>query len=174
MKRIIITFLSLIAPSYFLTATTAQKVKVENTASIRKSLATAKSVHIYEGLPHQMVEAEQLQQELKRADITKIGDFPFYTPKVTASPTMSAELKKVLASAEHFFEFSGEKRCGGFHPDYAITWSKDQEEHAVLICYGCHEALFITDQQTYRYDLHPDALSKLKSSLASFHSKRPE
>jgi hypothetical protein len=41
-----------------------------------QSLASAETVEIFEGLPHQMFEGDLMKNEEKRTDITRIARFP--------------------------------------------------------------------------------------------------
>lgn len=149
----------------------SKKVPVDATAKIRTSLAGAQEVFVYEGLPHQMIERELLKKEKQRDDTTVIGGFPFYTPKVLAKKDVTQKLRDVLASAESYEEFSGEKRCGGFHPDYAVHWVEGESKYSILICYGCGEALIVSAKKSYRYDLKKE--KELRELLKPFASKRP-
>ena len=152
---------------------TEKVVPVSAADALRTSLAGAEPVYVYEGLPHQSSEADLLRQERKRDDVTKIGDFPFYVPKFQAAEGTSASLKKLLTVPGSYREFGGLKLCGGFHPDYAIAWKADDSEHAILLCFGCHEALFVSGEQRLRYDLNRDPLESLRKLLARFEKKRP-
>ncbi len=35
-----------------------------------------------------------------------------------------------------------ETTCDGFHPDYALVWSKDGRQRVLQVCHGCHEWKF--------------------------------
>lgn len=172
MKIFTATLLTLAATLTIALFITTKKVDLDASANIRNSLKSSDNIHVYEGLPHQTFEAAQLKEETKRTDTTEIGKFPFYTPKQTPPEEAAHLLREVLVSANSLLKFSGEKRCGGFHPDYAVAWTVDDVEYAALICYGCHEVLFVGGRDTYRYDLKDDALRRLKKLLAPFAKKR--
>jgi|GEM_PF-3584277 len=152
-------------------AITTTKADIDSTAKIRESLGKAHKIFVYEGLPHQMFEADLLKAEKKLEDTLKIGGFPFYAPKVVAPDKIAKTLRELAASPESYAVFSGEKRCGGFHPDYAATWFDSGKEHSILFCYGCVEALIVDGKKTYRYDF--TRIADLRKLLAPFKSKRP-
>ena len=156
-----------------LSAEQAAPATVEASGKIRKALAEATTVSVYEGLPHQMFERDLLASESKRDDTEKIGSYRFYTPAVAAAnPGM---LKRILSSSETVQIFGGEKACGGFHPDYAVQWADgDGSRFFALICFGCHEIIYSDGKNQYRYDFENEPFEKLKKELAPYAKKRPE
>ena len=86
---------------------TEKAVPVSEADTLRASLATAETLYVYEGLPHQSSEADLLRQEQARNDVTKIGDFPFYVPKFQAAKGRSASLKKLLTAPGRHREWGG-------------------------------------------------------------------
>ncbi|MFD2160759.1 hypothetical protein ACFSW8_17775, partial [Rubritalea tangerina] len=139
---------------------------------LQKSLASSEELHIYEGLPHQAFEKSLLKSELKRKDKTFIGSYPFYTPKVKVEDDTKKLLRRILGS-QSILRPHSDKLCGGFHPDYAISWHTEDEDYAALICFGCREIKFVTPSKTLHYDLTQKSLDSLKQLLKPFHSKRP-
>ena len=142
-------------------------------SKIRQAIAGATTVTIYEGLPHQMFEHDLLAAESKRKDTEKIGAFRFYTPAIAAvAPEV---LKRILSSSDTIQVFSGEKRCGGFHPDYTVQWtSEDGSRFFAQICFGCHEIIYSDGKNEYRYDFENKPFEKLKKELALYAKKRPK
>ena len=69
-----------------------------------------------------------------------------------ASDKTAHALKEVAGSPKSYAVFSGKKRCGGFHPDYAVVWSESDNTYSILFCYGCAEALIVNRKATYRYN----------------------
>lgn len=55
--------------------------------SAPRSLKSATTVTVHEGLPHQFREPDRLEQEKQRPDIVTIGGFHFYTASVAAIAT---------------------------------------------------------------------------------------
>jgi hypothetical protein len=145
----------------------------EASSKIRRAIAEATIVNVYEGLPHQMFEYDLLAAESKRKDTEKIGSYRFYIPAVAAAnPEV---LKRVLSSSDTIQVFGGEKACGGFHPDYTVQWtSEDGSRFFAQICFGCHEIIYSDGKNEYRYDMMDESLEKLKKELKPYAKKRPK
>lgn len=156
-----------------LSAEEAVPAALESSAEIRATLAGASLIRVYEGLPHQSFERDLLAKESQRKDTKVIGSFRFYTPAVEAKNLVG--LRTLLSSSEAIQVFRGEKRCGGFHPDYAIEWLDGAgNRYDAQICFGCHEVIYRDGKNEYRYDLKRGSLEKLKKELAGYAKKRPK
>ncbi len=118
--RSILLLASVLIVSVCIFYKSANPASAEASSKIRKALeeAEASMVTVHEGLPHQMFESDLLDAESKRKDTEKIGSFRFYTPAVAA--TSPDVLKHLLSSSDSIQVFVGEKKCGGFHPDYTV------------------------------------------------------
>ncbi len=148
---------------------------VTSSESIRESLFDAADLEIFEGLPHQLLERELLAHELEGNATIEIKGFPFYMPPSDLSAVDGKELMEALSDPSHYsrqrlLEF---KKCGGFHPDYAIVWNDDLGKNYVLICLGCHEIEFSNELDSYRYDISGDLYSRLSSLLSVHDVRRP-
>jgi hypothetical protein len=177
LQRSIQSLLAIVIAALVLPACVASRpigtpVPVASAESIRAGIRSANSLMVYEGLPHQAKEPELLEQELKRRDVTRIADYPFYTPGAPAKDR--AALQRILGNANHFSTYTGPKTCGGFHPDYAITWRDRGSSYHVLICFGCGEVLISDGQQQLPYDIKRPAWAELRALLAEHSSKRPQ
>ena len=135
------------------------------------ALKSAPLLFVYEGLPHPLREASLLQSELKRTDITKIGEFPFYTPKATATSKQAARLKQILCRQANYYISGVPTDCSPFHPDYAVAWMVSETEHQLLVCFSCDEARFLSADNTSSYDLR--STTELKVMLSEFKAERP-
>ncbi len=145
---------------------------IEASAIYRTTVSAAKSLLIYEGLPHQMWDRELLATEIKRKDTTEIWDFPFYTPSVDA--TNADELRKLLSNPASLRVYRGQKSCGGYHPDFCISWQAGKVNYYALICFGCHEIVFYNGKNSVNYDLETAAMEKFEQLLARYEAKRPK
>lgn len=146
---------------------------VSRSVAMRESLKNAAQIFVYEGLPHQFFEAELLDAEQKRNDVIEVGGYSFYAPKTLLQLDRMEELKHWLSMEGSFSKFSGEKKCGGFHPDYAVVWEGQKRDYAVLICFGCGEVIFTDGSKKLRYDLNNKTKSGLIELLADYAKKRP-
>ncbi len=145
---------------------------IEASAIYRTTVSAAKSLVIYEGLPHQTWDRELLASEIKRKDTTEIWDFPFYTPSVDA--TNGDDLRKLLSNPASLREYQGPKSCGGYHPDFCISWQAGKVKYYALICFGCHEIVLYDGKTSLIYDLETAAYKEFQQLLAQYGTKRPE
>jgi len=171
MKRILLVFTTLSTLVICCSGTKTNYPKVSVTNELRDSIKGSDRIFVFEGLPHQMSEAKLLKAEKKRKDIIKIAGYPFYTPKIKVEGESLTALRTIISNSENYVQFRGEKRCGGFHPDYAVEWHDKDKLYSILFCYGCSEVLVVDGKLTYRYDF--EFTAELKKLLSAFDLKRP-
>ena len=138
----------------------------------RETMRDATELVVFEGLPHQMWESDQLKTELNRPDVTKIWNYPFYTPSVEASNAY--DLKVLLASPAAIVPYGGGKLCGGYHPDYCVSWTVKSITYYVQVCFGCHEIVFFNGTTHLIYDMAEGIDKKLEAALKTYAKKRPK
>jgi hypothetical protein len=140
--------------------------------TLRASLEDAE-IQVYEGLPHPGFETPIFAEEMKRGDVEMIGGHGFYTPSTT--PKDQTALKQILRANNNIQvrPENVEKACGGFHPDYAVSWTVNEIVRHALICLGCGEVVFLEGNNQFRYDLAHDTSKRLKTILSQYASKRP-
>ena len=143
-------------------------------SGVRGSLVEVEAVYVYEGLPHQSFEGDLMIKENKRDDVEVRGGYPFYNPRVEAPPEVKKVLVELLSDSGSFRSFTGSKKCGGFHPDYAVSWNSDGIENLMLVCFGCGEVKIFAGEKSYRHDLNSRVKEELRKQLAGFASKRPK
>ncbi len=160
----LLTFTSLLAHPH-------EGPEVEHSQAARDSLNKARSFTMVEGLPHPSTESEAYLAEAKRKDTQAIAGFQFYKPAL--KPIPGNTLRQLITNPANLTEWE-QKRCAGFHPDWALTWRAGWRKQHALICFGCSELIFITREAQLRYNLTPTALKKLKAQLAPFQTKRPK
>jgi hypothetical protein len=145
---------------------------VEASVIYRTAASAATSLLVFEGLPHPMSEKQALETESKRKDTKKLLLYMFYTPGADARN--AEEIRKLLSNPAGLAVYRGPKGCGGFHPDYSISWQAGETSHYALICFGCGEIVFYDGKTSLRYDLPKDTLAKYKELLAVHEAKRPK
>jgi len=126
---------------------------------------------VYEGLPHQFYEQRELEKEIKTKETVALHGYRFYSPPVEISDDEGRRLKALLEDDHSFKEWSGEKKCGGFHPDYAVQWRVGDSTHQYLICFGCGEAKVFGPNREARYDLAAE--QQLKEALGKYRKNWP-
>ena len=160
-------FKSLVCPLVFLFLfSSCQK-------SVFQSLKKTDNLFVYEGLPHPLRENPTFEKERKRNDIMHIKGHWFYDSKVKATGNTRNQLMNLLFDESGFSSNVIPTDCGPFHPDYAIMWESDGEEHYLMICFTCSEAKLIRDGKNKTYDLNVYKIDSWKNLLDDFKSKRP-
>jgi hypothetical protein len=147
----------------------AKSDAVEKTDAWRKPIAEGAALTVHEGLPHPA--ETSFRSESTRSDVVVSAGHAFYTPGVAAKHR--ADLAKLLADPSSYHRFSGAKECGGFHPDFAVSWRAGQKIITLQICYGCYETIFTDGKTSLRYDLNHEAGKKIEPLLQENGSKRP-
>ena len=138
----------------------------------KASLEASQHLSIYEGLPHQTWDRELLIEEKKRKDTAQIWKFPFYTPSVRA--TNAELLRRILLQLGAIRKYGGEKLCGGYHPDFCVSWKAGEVESYALICFGCSEIVFYDAKESQIFDLSSKATKSLQMALKIYSKKRPK
>ncbi len=139
-----------------------------NAASVR----AAGSPTLLEGLPHPGGEAELLAAE-KQKRVLELHGHPFYTERIEPKAADAVWLTELLVDATALRPFSGEKKCGGFHPDFAVRWQHGAKRYDALVCFGCGELKWIVDGKSTRYDMAHWARLNLETALRGYRNQRP-
>lgn len=141
--------------------------------SFTQAVRGAGKLALYEGLPHQSFEADLLERERKTKPVRELHGYPFYQETLALSKEDAHRLSEILGDANTYLPFSGEKKCGGFHPDYAVEWQVGSDVYRALICFGCREAKLFGPAIELRVDLSPVAYKQLRELLKGYHKNRP-
>lgn len=113
----------------------------EDYAPLAEFVAAADRVTLYEGLPHQYAEKELLERELAQKETFWIGEFAFYTEPLPLTEADAAAFTEIFDGIDAFSEQPpGRTKCGPYHPDFCIEWTKGDEYVRVQICLGCGES----------------------------------
>ena len=87
----------------------------------------------------------------------------------TGTVDRDTEVLRVLLRKEGALTpWGGEKMCGGFHPDFAITWKVEERDVSLMVCFTCHEAIFVSSAGNLNYDLPKESYEALKTELEKF------
>jgi hypothetical protein len=139
--------------------------------SFRSAIRAAPTPTLYEGLPHQTFEATALEREKKEKATVDLHGYPFYRDTITLSEGDAQALTAILSESGSFRSFSGEKKCGGFHPDYAVRYTRDGKHYEALLCFGCDEAKLFGPGIDARYDVDSNAQRRIEDMLAKYRQR---
>ncbi len=135
----------------------------------------ASRVVIHEGLPHPINESAAFKAEKAgpKPIVERVG-YWFYRDPLEVKPDDLAKLTRTLGDSSTYRSFVGEKKCGGFHPDYLVEWREGTSERAALLCFGCGEAKVVGPKGEHRYDLDKPAQTTLRTLLDAYRKNRPD
>ncbi|HWU89392.1 MAG TPA: hypothetical protein VN253_19160 [Kofleriaceae bacterium] len=151
----------------------AQAACSDSTGKLATAIDGADRMTLHEGLPHQHFERELLESERRSKPVRELDGYPFYQAPLALSAEDTKRLAQLLSDPATFQSFSGEKLCGGFHPDFAVEWQKGPRSYRALLCFGCGEAKLFGPGLDERYDLAKLAKSKLEALLGRYRQNRP-
>ncbi len=137
-------------------------------------IRNAESFALYEGLPHQFSEASLLRSELASKETLRIERFDFYKKAVPITPTDLDALVHLSSSSSTYVTYSGPKLCGGFHPDFALTWSNGATRMSLLLCFGCGEMFFYDGSRNLLLNLRHESWEQFGEILHKYHPNRPK
>jgi hypothetical protein len=137
------------------------------------TIGRADRLTLFEGLPHQYYEKDALEKEMRTKETVQLHGFPFYRETLDLKEGDSRRLKDLLGNPSSYEPYSGEKKCGGFHPDYAVEWSFEGRAYHCLICFGCYEFRVYGPQGEQFYDIRAGAYEGLETLLKPFRKNRP-
>ena len=140
---------------------------------LAEAIRGASDLTLYEGLPHQMFEKEQLELELKAKETVIQNEFPFYKRPNPVSKADKKLLREICVNAKSFRPFSGFKGCGGFHPDYSLHWLEGKKVAQIQICFGCHEIRGYCEGVYVYCEINGPAMKQLREVLGRYQSQRP-
>lgn len=139
----------------------------------QNSVVKADTMRILEGLPHQNTNREAFERELKTKPNLKLGGYHFYEATRNLSPDDMKRVAEILHKSSTYWTH-GDKYCGGFHPDFAVSWTVDKLEYHALICFGCREIKMIGPGEEPYFDMSPASREELKKILRTYHKDIPK
>jgi hypothetical protein len=136
------------------------------------TIAKVDKVILHEGLPHP-TEEKSFENEKKTKKTADIGGWLFYAEPLAPTEADVKKLTDLLKAETTFVPFGGVKKCGGFHPDYAVEWTVGKDRHYALICFGCHEAKVYGPEKAVYVDIRKEGYDALLGLLKPYRKNRP-
>jgi hypothetical protein len=147
--------------------------RFEDNKSLFAAVREADQVTLYEGLPHQAWESKQLEKEKQAKQTVQLHGFPFYSETLDLTADDQKALQKLLGDEASFKQWMGEKKCGGFHPDYLVEWRAGDRDYRFLICFGCSEVMVFGPDKSLRCDMAGESKKQLEDVLKKYQKNRP-
>ncbi len=140
---------------------------------VASEIRNAECVVLFEGLPHQGWERELLEKELRTMQTVQFHGFPFYSQPLPLTKVDAKRLTDLYCDPKTFHPWRGQKKCGGFHPDYCIEWHVGEQVYQCLLCFGCDEAKVFGPGVELYYDINRSPFEELKLVLKPYRKNRP-
>ena len=146
-------------------------------------LAVVEGAHAPEpegvGVPHVVVERVRevvgREAELRNKQSVLLHDHRFYPTPLDVAAEDVNQLRSILSDEASYMSWQGERKCGGFHPDYLAEWRAGNAKYEVLICFGCSEVQIYGPGRTLLCDVRAEVKEKtLEPLLNKYRKNRPE
>jgi hypothetical protein len=147
--------------------------QASNPLTFTEAVRQADKVVLYEGLPHQLYESDSLEDERRTKPVKELNGYPFYQEPLTPTTSVAQRLSEILGDSATYQPFTGEKKCGGFHPDYVVEWHVGADRYRASLCFGCREVKLFGPGLEERHDLDKAAHKNLQELLKGYQKNRP-
>lgn len=150
----------------------APDTRFDQNKSLFGGIRTADRLILHEGHPR-MVPAN-FEVELKNKQAVMIRDHGFFPAPLDVTADDVSQLRAILSDEGSYDPWRGEKKCGGFHPDFLAEWRAGNAKYEVLICFGCHEVIVYGPDNKLRCDIRVESYGKLEALLKKYRKHPPE
>lgn len=131
----------------------------------------ATAVRVFEGLPSDF--QRLIPAQGTTGPTFDVSGYPFYEGALTVIPADQEALIRTARNGDTWREYGGAKACGGFHPDYLVEWTEGENVLGrALICFGCHEALWLIGDQKQVVDITEGGVAELRGQLVKYRRHR--
>ncbi len=146
-------------------------------ARLRLALVEAPSPKVLEGLPHPGAERARYAEEQAKPH-QRVDGHAFYPDPIEVPQDDLARLRDALFADGALRDWEGEKKCGGFHPDFALvatTAGRGPRTLHVHLCFGCGEVLVTgpREKAAIRLDLDARTRAQLLTLTGAWRRSRP-
>lgn len=102
-------------------------------------LKSANNVTIYRGLAHPQTDKSRYERQVKQGGWVEFEDFKFHAAPAELKAGTAEKVLEIYKRTASHEALATKSACAGFHPDYALVWSKGGRQRVLQICHGCHE-----------------------------------
>jgi len=124
------------------------------------SLDSGAQLEIYRGIPRgkffEVEEALGSGNDGHKRYVRRYGAF-FYSQAEVPERNDVEELLAMVKNPQSFRKFGGFKLCGGFHPNFAMVWTKDEITVEIHVCLTCHEIKLFRSRLEIYCEMDDDA-----------------
>lgn len=117
-----------------------REMELRSLEAAAKDLRSAKNISVYQGLAHPQRDQALYQEQLTTLPHREFAGFSFHKQPEKVHPKLVQRVVDLYCQPQsHQALASPKTTCHGFHPDYALVWSRSGKTRVLQICYGCHE-----------------------------------
>jgi hypothetical protein len=145
----------------------------DNWKGLAAGIASANKAALFEGTPHPFEEKDHYDAEMRTRKFKLFFDIMFYPDPTPLSAEINDKIKKVLLREGTLIQYTGDKKCGGFHADWCLEWRGDEGVTRCMLCFGCDEARVFGPKSSLQCDIHPKAAPELRAILTPFREHAP-
>lgn len=128
---------------------------------------------VYEAVPSPTDDADAPNADNESKATIELRGCAFYREKRALKMEDEAALLSVLDDRRSFRPHSGDKKCEGFHPDFAVRWSVGGRRYVGLLAFACSEFLVYGPEGETRYDIPAETRERLKNLLSPDRHNQP-
>jgi hypothetical protein len=131
-------------------------------------LQQASSFALHEGRPREEFNEGKLIDTIRARQPIQVDERPLRPQPFTVSREDQEALRAIVAASGSYAAFAGGKLCGGFHPDYLLTWNASGTTCHLLLCLGCGEMLLYDGKDAILVSIRFEAYQKLVAILSRY------
>lgn len=102
-------------------------------------MKSANEVKIYRGLAHPVATKSRYDNQVKKGGWVEFEGFKFFSEPAEFPDGTAWKVLEIYKKSSSHEALATKTTCDGFHPDYALVWTKAGKQRVLQICYGCHE-----------------------------------
>lgn len=102
-------------------------------------IKSANDVKIYRGLAHPVGQKSRYDRQVAKGGWVEFKGFKFFAEPADLPEGTAQKVLDVYKTSASHEALATKTTCDGFHPDYALVWTKGGKQRVLQVCYGCHE-----------------------------------
>ena len=135
-----------------------------------KAIQGTNQLMLLEGVPNELTGK---LPDCRSEDLLVIRGYGFFRHLQPLRKRDRRAIENLISQQDSFGEWSGEKECLGFHPDFCLIMLSDAATDSLLLCFGCGEAKFLNGAAANHWDTLPKVNGTLRNTLRRYQIHPP-
>ena len=136
-----------------------------------KAIQVSSQVDLLEGVPN--VFSGGIPPDCRPEEVLVIRKYVFFRDLQPLRMRDRRAIERHLSRQDAFGEWSGEKLCYGFHPDFCLIMPSGVASDSLMLCFGCGEAKFLSGGAAMHWDILPWVSNTLRNTLRRYQIHSP-